>query len=131
MAWQRTPVAKALAESIAQIVEAAGDTVGVFDRQPSTLNPPAIVIGRPIEVAYDAFAFGIDAAELPVGCVAGAGDGDDRVAELIAYVRAAADDVTLGGVVQSLDDNFERNWRNLTLGGVELVAADVIFTVTM
>jgi hypothetical protein len=131
MAWQRTPVAKALTAAIEGVVEAAGDNVAVFDRQPSTLNPPAIVVGRPLEVAFDSFAFAIDEATLPVGCCAGAGDGDDRVAELIAYVRAAVDDPTLGGVVQNIDDNFERNWRNLTLGGVELVAADVIFTVTM
>jgi hypothetical protein len=125
-------VAQALASAIEATIVGADDIAAVFDRQPSTLNPPAIVVGRPSEVAYGAFALSIDQATLPVACVAGSGDGDDRVAELADYVRHTVDgDATLGGVVQSVVASFERNWRNLTLGGVELVAADVVLTVTM
>lgn len=131
MTWQRGPVAEALAACLRQAAEVAGDYAGVFDRQPTTLNPPALVVGRPVEVRYSAFALAIDEADLPVHCV-GPADGDDRVSELIALCRlATGGNPTLGGVVQSIRASFERNWRTQTLGGVDLTVADVIFTVTV
>jgi hypothetical protein len=131
MSWQRAPVAKALVIAMTVAAEAAADPVAVFDRQPTTLNPPALVVGRPVEVRFSAFAYGIDEADLPVHAV-GPADGDDRVSDLIGLCRqAVADDPTLGGTVTSCVASFERNWRWQTLGGVDLTVADVVLTVTM
>lgn len=131
MTWDRAAAAKALAAKIGDAVTAAEDTATVFDRPPLTINPPAIVVGRPTEVRYAAFASGIDEATLPVACV-GPLDGEDRVAQLVALVRGAlAPSDQLGGVVQVAYVTGERNWRNLNVAGTDLLAVDVFFTIDM
>ena len=52
--------------------------LNIFESPPTTLNPPAIVVSRPIEVRYGVAGFGVDAIELPVVCM-GPMEGDDLV----------------------------------------------------
>ena len=130
MTWDRATAAKALAAELEAAVAAAGETVTVFDRPPATVNPPAIVVGRPTEVAYAQFAFGVDEATLPVLCV-GPVDGEDRVTELIELVRGAISEPTLGGVVQNAWASAERNWRQINVAGADLLQAEVTFTIAM
>jgi len=131
MTWQRAPAAAALVGKLSAAVAAGTLPVTVFDKPPATLNAPALVVGRPLEVRYATAAFGIDEAELPVVVVAGA-DGDDMLDSLITTVReAVAPDPTLGGVVQSAIVSLERNWRNLTVAGADVLTADVLLTIQM
>jgi hypothetical protein len=128
MSWSRAECAAALAAAIQTQI---GETVFVYPRPPFTLNPPAIVVGRPNEVRYSTFAFGIDEADVPVLCV-GAADGEDIVDGLIQAVRAAVNaDLTLGGVVQCVGDTRERNWRNLNVAGIDVLQAEVQLTIQM
>jgi hypothetical protein len=128
--WNRASAARALADVLEQAALAAGDNATIFDKPPLTLNPPAIVVGRPASVNYQQYAFGIDEVELPVTVVA-ALDGDDRASELIDLVRTAILDPSLGGVVQGATPTTERNWRTLNVAGTDLLVADVMFTISM
>ena len=131
MSWNRALVAPALADVLQTTASAAGDTVAIFDHQPTSLNPPALVVGRPSDVTFAVFSFGTDLATLPVMCVAGA-DEENRAAELVELVRlAVTEQPSLAGVVQECTATAERNWRNNTLGGVELVLVDCVLTITM
>jgi len=127
VSWDRTVAVPALVDAIEV---ASGQTVFVFDRPPTTINPPAIVVGRPVEVIYATAWFSVDEATLPVLCV-GAGDGDDTVDDLIAVVRAAVKDPGLGGAVQSVVASAARNWRNLVVAGVDILQAEVTLTIQM
>src|SRR5215471_17485932 len=111
MSWSRAVAAPALAQAITNHV--AGQA-SVFEKPPQTLNAPAIVLGRPVEVQYSYFALGVDQCSFPVLCV-GPADGDDAVANLITLVRGSLTDATLGGVVQSCTAEYERNWRNVNV----------------
>jgi hypothetical protein len=130
MSWDRAAAAKALAAELGTAVAAAGETVTVFDKPPATLNPPAIVVGRPVNVDFSTVAPGIDTAQLPVACV-GPVDGEDRVSELIALVRGAVFDSSLGGAVQVAFATAERNWRQINVAGADLLSAEVIYTIQM
>jgi hypothetical protein len=131
MSWDRTPVAKALVVAITAELEAQAIEAAVLDRPVYSVNPDAIVIGRPSEVRYGAAAFGIDEANLPVLCLAGP-EQDDTVTELIGVVRAACDaDMTLGGVVQYIDCTGERAWRSINVGGADYLGAEAQLLIQM
>lgn len=128
MSWQRAIVAPALAD-VLKAAQPEGGTVNIFAAPPETLNTPAVVVGRPIEVRYSVSAFAQDEAQLPVVCI-GPSSGEDVVDGLIAFVRAAVGaDPTLGGTVPSCAVTSERNWRPLRIGGAEMLGADVVLTV--
>ena len=127
MSWSRAAAAEAVAHAIGV---ACGETVTVFAKPPQTLNPPAIVVGRPVEVRYSDFALAVDDAELPVVCV-GAADGDDTVDQLVALVRSSFPDPTLGGAVASCTTSLERNWRNVNIAGIDLLQAEVVLAIRM
>jgi hypothetical protein len=133
VSWSRELVAPALCQAIQDTADGleVDYTFGIFDRQPSTLNPPAVVVGRPTDVTFAVFSFGTDLATLPVLCVAGP-EQEDRVSDLISLVRAAVgDQPNLAGACQEVTATAERNWRNQTVGGVDLIVADCVLTVTM
>lgn len=127
--WSRALAAQALADTIK-----AADDVGnrsVFARPPGSLNVPALVVSRPLEVRYGVASFGVDEAELPVVCL-GPLDGDDLVDDLIGLVRSAvAGDPTLGGTVQQASATLERNWRAAKVGGADVLCADALVVITM
>ena len=127
MTWSRTTAVPAL---VAALQSTMGETVFVFGKPPQTLNPPAVVVGRPVEVLYSTSALSIDEVTLPVLCV-GPGDGEDIIDGLIAQVRASLTDPRLGGAVQSCVASAERNWRNLVLAGVDILQAEVTLTIRM
>ena len=103
----------------------------VFDRPPGTVNAPAVVVGRANTVTYGTGALGIDDAELPLVLIGGADD-MDGVEALKATVRQAVnDDPSLGGVVQLVYPELERNWRVLIIGGAELLTVEVILQIRM
>lgn len=129
MSWDRAAAAKALAAELAAVLADVGDPATVYDRPPGTINPPAVVVGRPTEVRFSVIAPGIDEVLLPVLCV-GPLDGDDRVADLIAAVRLI-DNTNLDGVVQIAYPTTERNWRQVNVAGADLLSAEVTFTVQM
>jgi hypothetical protein len=131
MSWQRTPVVKALVAAIeAQLAELAVDA-NVMEHPTFTVNPPAIVVGRPSEVRYSTAFFGVDDITLPVLCMAGA-EQDDAVAELIGVVNAAVNaDPTLGGVVPVADCTGERSWRVINISGAEYLGAEAIVEIQM
>jgi hypothetical protein len=124
--WNRTDATQAV---VAALQAGLGATVFVFDKPPATLNPPAVVVGRP-DVTYATAAYGVDQATLPVLCV-GAVDGEDTVDGLITGVRAALAEPSLGGAVNSCVAAGERNWRNVTVAGAELLQAEVTLTIRM
>ena len=131
MSWSRAPVAKALAEALTEQLELLGIEATVLDRPTYSVNPPAIVIGRPTEVRYSTFAFGIDEVNLPVLCIGGA-EQDDFVAELLAVVRAACDaDHTLGSAVPNCDCTGERAWRALNVSGADYLGAEASLAIQM
>ena len=128
MSWQRAKVAAALADVLGA-AQTAEDTASIFAAPPETLNAPAIVVGRPIEVLYGTAGMSVDTATLPVVCL-GASTGDDVVDGLISFVRQAIDaNVTLDGAVPSCTVTSERNWRAVRIGGADMLAADVVVTV--
>jgi hypothetical protein len=127
MAWSRQTAVPAL---VAALQTTLGETAFVFEKPPQTLNPPAVVVGRPTEVLYSAWALSVDEVTLPVLCV-GPGDGEDIVDGLITAVRAALADPMLGGAVQSCVASAERNWRNVVLAGVDILQAEVTLTIRM
>ena len=122
--------APALAQAFTDAATAAGSLATIFAKPPATLNPPAIVIGRPTEVRYSTIAFAIDDCSLPVLCI-GAVDGEDDVAALIDLVRGAITDATLGGAVQTAFPAVERNWRQINVAGADLLQAEVTFSIQM
>ena len=129
MSWSRSLCAPALAETI-RSADTSG-TRSVYERPPTTLHLPALVVARPSEVRYGVAAFGVDEAELPVVCLGGL-EGEDVVAELIALVREAVEhDPTFGGVVQGSFVPLERNWRVTKVSGSDALAADALVLVTM
>lgn len=130
MSWDRAAAAKALAACLTHAVQEVGEAIAIFDKPPPSLNPPALVVGRPLQVQFSAYTISIDEAELPVSAVVGV-DEDDRAAELLDIARLAVADRTLGGVVQVCYPALERNWRNLNVAGTDLLAADVVFTIQM
>jgi hypothetical protein len=127
VSWNRVGAVQAI---VAALQQTAGDLAFIFDKTPQTINPPALVVGRPLEVGYSSAAFGIDEATLSVICVAAA-DGEDVIDQLITLVRASFPDPSLGGAVQSCVCTNERNWRNATVSGIDILQAEVILSIQM
>jgi hypothetical protein len=127
MTWNRQTAAAAITSALQVTL---GETVWVYSKPPGTVNPPAVIVGRPTEVRYSIPAFSIDEATLPVTCV-GPVDGDDVVDQLAAQVRASFPDPTLGGVVQACWPTDERAWRQASIAGVDVLLADVNLTIQM
>jgi hypothetical protein len=128
VSWDRSAVATALVTALQTQV---GETVFVFPKPPQTINPPAMIVGRPTEVRYSEIAFAIDLAQLPITCV-GPADGEEMVDGLIGSVRdALPSGSNLGGLVQVVYADSERGWRNLNIAGVDLLLADVNLTIHM
>lgn len=131
MTWRRSLVAPALADML-KAAQGETDTASIFSAPPETLNPPAIVVGRPIETRFSTFALGIDETDLPVVCVGPFYAGEDIVDGLISFVCAAVlADRTINGTVPSCTAASSRNWRGVRIGGADMLAADVVLTVTM
>lgn len=129
MSFNRATVAPALANVLDE-ARAEGDTFSVFSAPPESLNAPALVVGRPIEVRYGVFAMNVDEAELPVICIGQFLSGEDVVSGLIAFVRRTVQaNNTLGGAVPSCVATLERSWRAIRVGGTDLLAADVVLTI--
>ena len=129
MTWRRALVAPALAD-VLKAAQVEGDTASIFSAPPETLNAPAIVVGRPIEVRYAVAGLGVDEADLPVICLAQMLAGEDAVDGLIAFVRAAvAPEPSLNGAVRICTATLERNWRAVRIGGADMMAADVVLTI--
>jgi hypothetical protein len=128
MTWDRTPVAAALVDMLTQATEGA---VTVFDRPPTTLNPPALVVSRVERVTYAVAGLGVDDVTLPVLAV-GPMDGDDQVSALADVVRLAVlDDRTIEGSVHVAWPLEQRNWRNVTVAGVDLLTVEVVLSIQM
>jgi hypothetical protein len=127
MSWNRATAAAAITSALQTTL---GETVWVYEKPPGTVNPPAVIVGRPTEVRYSIPAFSIDEATLPVICV-GPLDGDDVVDGLVGQVRASFGDPTLGRVVQACWPVDERAWRQASIAGVEVLLADVNLTIQM
>ena len=96
MTWQRTPVAAAIADVLATL----DVSVSVFATPPETFNPPVFVVAFPRTVEYDAPAFGVDLAQLPIMVGVGPPELDTADDMLLAAKKALNADPSLGGVVQ-------------------------------
>lgn len=129
MSWNRQAVADALVTMLTAATEGA---VKVHERPPETINPPAIVIGRPQPVLYSAIALSIDDASLPVIIAVGI-ESEDQAETIKTTVRnAVMGDPTLGGTVQSAVPSEERNWRNFTgAGGIQILTVELILSIQM
>jgi hypothetical protein len=129
MSWSRSLVAAALAD-VLKAAQGPEDNASVFASPPETLNTPAIVVGRPIEVLYGVGAFAVDTATLPVVCIGPFLTGEDVVDALITFVRQTIGPATsLNGAVRSCTVTREANWRAMRVAGADLLGADVVLTV--
>jgi len=134
VSWSRALVAAAIADVLKAAQDGTDptgphDTASVFAGPPETLNAPAIVVAHPTEVRYAVAGLSIDEATLPIVCV-GSITTPDVVDDLVAFVRRVTmADPTLGGVVPTCSPTSERNWRGIRVGGVDLLAAEVVLTV--
>ena len=128
MTWSRSLAAGALADAL----KAADDgSTNIFASPPMTLNPAAIVVGRPIEVRYATAGLGVDEVELPVVCI-GAMEGDDVVDALMTFVRSTVmADPSVGGALRSASPSLGRNWRAVRIAGADLLAADLVLEIRM
>jgi hypothetical protein len=126
--WTRQPVAQALTAMFG----AANPNCYVHERPPELVNPPAVVISRPVRVSYATAGLGVDEIELPVLIVGGI-EQDDQVESVLAACRAAVDqDATLQGTVKAGWAAEERGWRNMTgAGGIQLLLVELILTIQM
>jgi hypothetical protein len=106
--------------------------VFVHETPPETLNPPAVVVMRPVTVSYGTAFLGIDEVQLPLAIV-GALDQDDQIDALKSTVRQCVEaDSRLTGVVQNAWPVEERNWRNITgAGGIQLLYVELVLQITM
>lgn len=127
MTWNRATCAAAIAAVLTPI----DDTVAVFAAPPETFNAPAFLVGYPRRVDYDSSTFGVDLVELPTAATAGIGE-IGRVDQLLEAAKGALNaDPSLGGAVQHCRVTSQENWRRLTVGGADLLAADLIVTIRM
>jgi hypothetical protein len=129
MTWRRAPVAAAIAAAL----ETIDPSVAVFASPPETFNAPAYVVGYARRVDYRQHQFGSDVGQLPMFAACGLAE-TDRVDTMLtqAYdTLTTVTDATFGGIVQLVDAGPQDNWRLLRVGGVDLVAADLLLTITM
>jgi hypothetical protein len=128
MSWDRPTAAAALAGVIAA---ATDGTVTVLEQPPATFNPPALVVGYPQTVSLHNPAFAVDQAALTVLAAVGAPEGDDLDGLLEVATRAVEGDPTLGGAVQIAKPTEWRNWRMLTVAGVDMLTAELALEIRM
>jgi len=128
VAWDRPAAAGALVE----VLEAAtSSTVSLFEQPPATFNPPALVINYPATVTKHNPAFAIDQAATTVTAAVGVSDGDTLDTLLDAANLAVEADPTLAGTVQHAKPVEWRNWRVLTVAGIDMLTADLALEVRM
>jgi hypothetical protein len=128
VSWSRSPVAAALVE----LLEASSaGLVTCFDRPPAVFNAPAYVVGYPDSVAYAEPAFGVDQATMSVICAHVVDRADELDGLLAAAGKAISADVTLGGAVQSVQVKEARSWRVFTVGGVQMLLAELSLEIRM
>jgi hypothetical protein len=128
MSWSRAPVAAALVDALEA---SSGGLVSCFDRPPTVFNAPAYIVAYPDTVQVNTPAFGIDLATISVIC-AHAVDRADELDELLAAAAKAVDaDLTLGGVVQVAQVKEQRSWRVFTIGGVQMLLAELSLEIHM
>lgn len=128
MTWRPTVAADAL---VALFDEALDDVVSVFGVPPETFNAPAVVVWYPRSVRHNGFAFGVDLVELPITCAGGTLEFDRVHALTLAVAQAVADDPTVGGALPAVVPVEQTNWRQLTVGGATVLAADEILEIRM
>jgi hypothetical protein len=124
--WNRQTVAQALVNVLTPAVG-----VAVHHRPPEILNPPCVVIGRPVTVSYGIGGLGMDEASLPVIIVGGI-ESEDQIEALKAAAQAAIlANPSLGlGTTTSAWPVEERNWVNRTgAGGIQLLTVELMLTV--
>ena len=129
MTWDGSIARPALAGVLSAAFE--GTNVNVFASPPATFNPPALVVQFPQTVAKRAPTFGIDLASWTVlGAVSL--ELADALDELLNQADAAVFlDPTLGGAVQVAKTTEIRNWRILSVGGIEMLTAELALETRM
>jgi hypothetical protein len=131
VSWARTPVAAALVDALEAIEPISAGLVSCFDRPPTVFNAPAYVVAYPDTVQKNTPAFGIDLTTISIIC-AHAVDQADGVDELLeAADKAINADLTLGGVVQVAQVKEQRSWRVFTIGGVQMLLAELSLEIHM
>jgi hypothetical protein len=125
------------AVALANALRAAAGTIdgpapSVFDHLPETCNPPALVVGWPIEVAFSTAGLALDTAQVPVTCVGPLPNGEATVDALSGLVCSVlASDPQVAHTVHVASATRQSGWRKTTIGGADVTAADVIITVNM
>lgn len=128
MSWDRPAAAAALVE----VLEAAtASTVTVFDTPPATFNPPALVVNYPATVTKHNPTFAIDLAALSVLAAVGVSEGDTLDGLLDTATTAIEADPTLVAAVQHAKPVEWRNWRVLTVSGIDVLTAELALEIRM
>ena len=128
MSFDRQAMADAL---VGALSTALGETAMVFGSPPSTFNPPAVVIGFPTTVVLHSPAFAVDTCTVPVLCTAGVAD-VTGLDSLMGVVSACLDVTgSFPPDVIVLGPSEWRNWRILTVAGIDMLAADIITEIRM
>jgi hypothetical protein len=123
--WQRAPVATAIAATLATL----DASVSVFAVPPTTLNPPAYLVGFARRVDYDAAAFGVDLTELVVSAAAGLSE-PDRLDQLLHDAKVALNaDPSCGGTVAALRVRNQDPVRLVDSGGATFLVGDLILEI--
>ena len=127
MSWDRSIAAPALVNTV---TVALGGTVTCFVEPPTTVNPPAVVVGGASGL-YATAAFAVDELDLDVAVIAGFGHLNDLDGLAEQVRRAVVADPTLGGQVKSAYPFERRNHRNLSIAGTDVSALDLVIRVVM
>jgi hypothetical protein len=127
MSWQPDVAANALVGLLAPL----DPTVSVFGTPPETFNAPALIVWYPRLVRHNGFAFGVDLVELPVTCAGGVFDFPKVHALTVAVAAAVSADPTCGGQVPAVVPLEQSNWRQMTVGGATMLAADEVLQLRM
>jgi len=128
VSWNRPIMAAALADLLEV---ATASTVTVLETPPATFNPPALVVNYPATVTKHTPAFGVDLAALTVLAAVGVSEGDSLDGLLGTATAAIEADPTVGGAVQHAKPLEWRNWRILTVAGIDMLAAEVALEIRM
>jgi hypothetical protein len=121
-----------MSAALAEVLGAGtAGTVTVFPAPPATFNPPALVVQYPTTVTKHSPAFGVDLAALPVLAAVGAPEGGALDALLEQATAAVEADISLAGTVQSAKTVEWRNWRILTVAGVDMLVAELVLEIRM
>jgi hypothetical protein len=124
MSWDGSVARPALAATLATAFE--GTNVSVFAAPPSTINPPALVVQYPQTVVKWAPTFITDTATWSVMGAVGLEQSDELDSMLNTVAEAVRADPTLAGAVQVSKVTEIHNWRIVAVGGIEVLAAEVV-----